>query len=74
MFCKHQKARILYVSRKTVNAHSYKIYYCPECRKYARFKAEIMPDGSVANVPKMVDLKWRKDLGDITNYTYLGGY
>lgn len=71
-FCKHENAKILYASRKVINNRKDYIYYCQDCRKYARGTTLLNDKGKFVALTDKKSLKWSKKLGDITGYTYLG--
>lgn len=72
IFCKHNKSKMLYISRKAVNGKKQCIYYCPECRKYSRGALLFDKDEQYVAETSPIRLSWKKKLGDITGYIYLG--
>lgn len=72
LFCKHEKSKILYISRKVVNNKKDYIYYCPNCKKYAKGRVLFDKNGKFASETVKSSLKWSKKLGDLTGYIYLG--
>lgn len=64
LFCKHLNEKILYNKKEKANdiTDFDKIYYCPDCKKYARF-----------NSFSGTKCRYSKKLGDISDYLYIGG-